>query len=474
MKTEGGTTMREVTVAARLNRLPISGIHRKATILIGIGLFFDIYDIFLSGVLGTVLAKQFGVNQKELPLLVGSSFLGMFLGAIILGRMADKIGRKKAYLLNLAIYSFFTLFGAFSDSVASLIIFRFLAGLGLGAETPLSDTYLSELLPSSHRGRYIAWAYTISFFAVPVVGFLGRGLVPVQPFGIDGWRWLFVIGSLGAFIVWFLRRDLPESPRWLESVGRVEEARELASKFEEDAIRTHGTLPDVEDVPIKVSGLFPFRLLFTREYIGRTMMLWVFQIMQTIGYYGFGSLVPIILAAKGYTVINSLQYTALSYLGYPLGSLLSLLVVERVDRKWLIVSSAFLMGVFGLSFGMAGSAETIITFGVLYTLVSNIFSNAFHIFQAEIFPTFARATAAGTAYSLSRLTSGLMPFVLLPVLKLYGATAMFTVVAAAMVIIILDIGMFAPKTARKPLEHVNEVPYTGAVLTGQQKYTQID
>ncbi|GIM46371.1 hypothetical protein DNHGIG_19200 [Collibacillus ludicampi] len=155
--------MKEVTVAARLNRLPISGIHRKATILIGIGLFFDIYDIFLSGVLGTVLAKQFGVNQKELPLLVGSSFLGMFLGAIILGRMADKIGRKKAYLLNLAIYSFFTLFGAFSDSVGSLIIFRFLAGLGLGAETPLSDTYLSELLPSSHRGRYIAWAYTISF-----------------------------------------------------------------------------------------------------------------------------------------------------------------------------------------------------------------------------------------------------------------------------------------------------------------------
>jgi MFS transporter, putative metabolite:H+ symporter len=458
--------MREATVAARLNRLPISNIHKKATILIGIGLFFDIYDIFLSGVLGTVLAKQFGVSQKELPLLVGSSFLGMFLGAIFLGRMADKIGRKKAYLLNLAIYSLFTLLGAFSDSAATLILFRFLAGLGLGAETPLSDTYLSELLPASHRGRYIAWAYTISFVAVPVVGFLGRGLVPMHPLGIDGWRWLFVIGSLGAFIVWFLRRDLPESPRWLESVGRIEEAKRLAEIFEEDARKIHGSLPATEEIAVKISGVFPFRLLFTREYIGRTLMLWLFQILQTIGYYGFGSLVPLILAAKGYTVINSLEYTALSYLGYPLGSLLSLLVVERIDRKWLIVLSAFLMGVFGLSFGMAGSSGAVITFGVLYTLASNIFSNAFHIFQAEIFPTFARATAAGTAYSLSRLTSGLMPFLLLPVLKQHGATAMFTVVAAAMLLIILDIGIFGPKTARRSLESVNDVPAAGTSTPG--------
>ena len=180
-----------------------------------------------------------------------------------------------------------------------------------------------------------------------------------------------------------------------------------------------------------------------------------FHVFQTVGYYGFGTLVPTVLAAKGYSVVTSLTFTSLTFIGYPVGSALSLPVVERVDRRWLIVASAFLMSVFGVALGYASSAMVIVAMGFLYTVASNFFSNALHIFQVEIFPTFARATAAGTAYGMSRLSSGAMPFILLPVLARWGPTAMFAVIAGALWICIVDIALFAPSTTGRSLEQVN-------------------
>jgi len=141
-------------------------------------------------------------------------------------------------------------------------------------------------------------------------------------------------------------------------------------------------------------------------------------------------------------------------LGYPVGSALSVPIVERMDRKWLIVTGAILMAGFGLALGFAVSTAWIVVFGFSYTVVSNLFSNAFHVFQAEIFPTFMRTTAAGTAYALSRLSSAAMPFVLLPVLNTRGAPTMFGVVALAMLVVIVDIAFFAPSTTGRTLEQV--------------------
>jgi putative MFS transporter len=180
----------------------------------------------------------------------------------------------------------------------------------------------------------------------------------------------------------------------------------------------------------------------------------VFQIFQTIGYYGFGTMVPLVLAHKGFSILQSLTYTTIAFLGYPIGSALSVFVVERTDRRQLIVFSALGMAVFGLGLGFAASPALIAVLGILYTLVSNIFSNALHILQGEIFPTAIRARAAGSAYGLSRLSSAAMPFVLLPVLNRYGAGAMFAVVAAAMLVVMLDIGLFAPRTTGRSLEHI--------------------
>jgi putative MFS transporter len=444
-----------ISIAARLNRLPPTRIHRNATIIAGIGSFFDLFDIFLAGVLGTVLTQQFHLTRAALPPIIGSSFIGMFFGAMLLGRYADRAGRRTAFLLNLGIYSGFTLLGAFSIDLTMLIVTRFLAGIGIGAELPLVDAYLSELLPARHRGRYTAWAYTIGFFGIPAAGFLARILVPRQPLGIDGWRWMFVAGSLGAAIVWAIRSKLPESPRWLESVGRTAEADAIVSRMEREA-EALGPLPAPEPNELAQSGHARFRAIFGARYRGRTLMLCVFHIFQTVGYYGFGTLVPTVLAAKGYSIVTSLTFTSLTFIGYPVGSALSLPLVERVDRRWLIVGSAALMSVFGLALGYASAPAVVLTMGFSYTATSNVFSNALHIFQVEIFPTFARATAAGTAYGLSRLSTGAMPFVLVPVLDRWGPGAMFAVIAAALWIVIVDIGLFAPKTTGRSLETISQ------------------
>ncbi len=441
------------SIGARLDRLPITRTHRAVVAIAGIGTFFDLFDIFLAGVLATVLTERFHLSRVSLPAVIGSGFLGMFIGALGLGWFADRVGRRRAFLVTLGIYSVFTLFGAFATSATMLIATRFLAGIGIGAEPPLVDSYLSEFLPARDRGRYTAVAYTIGFVGVPAVGFLARVLVPLRLGGIDGWRWLFVAGSLGGAIVWRLRRQLPESPRWLESVGRIGEAEAIAAQLEAEAARA-GSVPAPAADERPASGSAGFAALLSRQHRGRTAVLCVFHIFQTVGYYGFGTLVPLVLASKGFSVVSSLTYTSIVFIGYPLGSALSMPIVERVDRRWLIVGSAVLMAVFGLALGVAAAPAAIVAFGFVYTVVSNIFSNAFHIFQAEIFPTAVRVTAAGTAYGLSRISSAAMPFVLLPVLQRWGATAMFAAVAAAMLIVVADIAFFAPSTTGRALERV--------------------
>ena len=441
------------TVAARIDRLPLFSLHRKLAVVLGLGTFFDLYDIFLGGVLAPVLTKVFALNSFQTALVIGSGFFGMFVGAIVLGIISDRVGRRTMYMLDLLIYSVFTLLAAFSPNFTWFIVCRFLAGLGLGATPPMTDVYIGEMMPSYARGRYTAWSYTLGFLGVPVVGLLGRFLVPTT-FLWAGWRWILVIGALGALIVWFVRRGLPESPRWFEIRNRREEAEQVMLGMEQEAMRETNTneLPPPKNLVVESQHGSSFAEIFSRLYAKRTIMLWIFQILQTVGYYGFGSLAPIVLTAKGFNIFQTLGYTALIYLGYPVGSLISIPLVERFERKWLIVGAAIVMALLGLTFGFATSVPLIITSG----FVSNFFSNSFHIYQAEIFPTRMRGTAVGTAYSLSRLVSGLLPFGAVALLKSSGPAAVFTAAAILLGILCLDVGILGPKSTGLVLEEVAE------------------
>jgi putative MFS transporter len=446
-------------IGQRLDHLAVGPMHRKVVVAIGLGLFFEVYEIFLSSTISTTLKTQYDLSGTTLKLLLASSFLGMFIGAATLGRLADRIGRRRAFLFNLIWFSVWTLIGAFSPTPWFLVITRFLAGVGVGAEYPVADAYLSDVLPRSHRGRLAAWAYTCSFVAVPVLGFISLGLTEHSVFGIPGWRVLLLIGSVGAVIVMLMRRGLPESPRWLASVGRADEARAALREFERGAepVQAAAAPESAAVEPPSTEVTNPLRRLSISPYRERLGMLAVFHLFQSFGYYGFGTLAALVLVSRGYDVTTSLLFTALSYIGYPVGSALSVPLLKWFERKYLVMTTIAAMAAFGLLFATVGNTVLIVVFGFLTTATSNVFSNVYHVYQAEIFPTDVRATAIGWTYSLSRLSSGALPFILIPVLDDYGAAAMFTVVLVALAIAAGAVAWIGPRTTRRNLEEINPV-----------------
>ena len=443
-------------LAAQLDRLPVGPLHRKIVIAVGLGLFFDIYEIFLSGSISTALTKDFSVSGLQLKLLLASAFVGMFFGAGFLGSLADRIGRRKAFLFNLLWYSAWSIIGAFSPNVWVLVFARFMAGIGVGAEYPVADAYLSDTMPKDKRGRMASWAYTCSFVAVPVVGFLALWLNSFRLLEISGWRWLMALGGLGALAVLYMRRKLPESPRWLLEKGRTKEAQAGLEAFAKGS--GVQVMPIEDTAPSDTVTAKPAtEILRKAPYSRRVGMLAVFHLLQTFGYYGFGTLAALVLVARGYDVTSSLLFVALSFLGYPIGSLLSTPLIIRFERKYLLMGSLVALAASGIAFATSTAPAAIIAFGFITTLVSNIFSNVYHIYQAEIFPTAVRATAVGWTYSLSRLSSGALPFILLPILDSFGALTMFSTVAAALMIICAAVAILGPKTTRRSVEEINPV-----------------
>ena len=459
MTTDAGP-LEAAGASAVLERLPVSRWHRTLVVLVGLGAFFDLYDVFLGGVLAPILGTEFALDSTGKAAVVASGFLGMFVGANVLSVLADRLGRRRLLLLNLVLYSVFSLLAAFSPNIEVFLVLRFLTGIGLGAELVLVDTYLAEFLPARVRGRYIAWAYTVGFLGVPVAALLGGRLVAAQQIaGVAGWRWLLVAGSLGALLIVVMRRALPESPRWLESRGRFAESertvRAIADKV--GAPQALGPLPTRRREPTRGrehSTRDVLAIAFT-DYRRRTVMLVIFHVLQTVAYYGFASLAPLVLVAKGFDVTQSLGYAALSFAGYPLGSLVSVPLVERFERKYLIIVSALLIAVFGIVFAAAGTPWLIVLAGFLLTSASNVFSNSFHIYQAEIFPTTIRATASGAAYSLSRATSVVLPFIAVPLLATAGPVWVFGGSAVLIVLLCLDVGLLGPLTTGRALEEVD-------------------
>jgi putative MFS transporter len=449
-------------IAARLDRLPLGRWHLRLITVVGLGAFFDLYEVFLGGVLGAVLADAWSLSSTQKSLVIASAFAGMFVGANVLSVAADRLGRRRMFLVNLAAYSVFSLAAACAPNLDTLLVLRFLAGLGLGAELVLVDTYLAEFLPRQVRGRQISWAYTVGFVGVPIAALLGARLVATRELaGVAGWRWLLVFGALGAFVIWAARTGLPESPRWLLAQGRTEEAEAVVGGIEERVRTATGReLPPVTDggETAEVRRNVPLTEMFRGAYRRRTVMLWIFQVLQTVAYYGFGSLAPVVLLAKGYEVTTSLTYAALSFLGYPIGSALAVPLIDRMERKLLIIGSAAGIGVLGIVFAAARMPWLIVAAGFLLTVCSNVFSNAFHTYQTEIFPTGMRSSAIGVAYSLSRLTSAVLPFIAISVLDSAGATAVFTGSAVLIVLLCLDIGLLGPRTTGRSLETVAERP----------------
>lgn len=449
-----------VTLSRFMDEMPVGSLHRFVVWVIGIGLFFDMYEIFLVSSIGTALQEEYGFDRhsNDFKLLLASAFIGMFFGSFFLGSMADRIGRRKAFLFNLIWYSAFSLIGAFSVNAGMLVVCRLLTGIGVGAIYPVADSFLSEILPKERRGRLAAWAYTASYVAVPLVGFMALWLNPIHIGAVGGWRITLAVGSLGAVFVLLVQHRLPESPRWLLAQGRVQEAHAMLRRFAHGAGVSVPSIEAESTTRKNISGLSERVALLGRSpYNTRYVMLIVFHLLQGFGYYGFGTLASLVVKSRGFDVTDGTLFMALSFVGYPVGSLLSIPLLNWVERRTLVIGALLAMAVFGLGFAYSNHSAMIVCFGVLTTCASNVFSNAYHVYQAEIFPAGVRSTAIGSTYALSRIMSGALPFLLLPVLSQHGASAMFGVIAAALMVVAVVVRALGPRTTRRTQDEINPV-----------------
>lgn len=444
----------QLTIAERIERLPLGRFHRRFIALVSLGNFFDLYDIFIVAYIGAALQQSGFLTLRQFTFFVAAGFLGMFVGTVVFGMGSDRMGRRSAFILLLLIYSVFTFADAFAPTAAWLIALRFFAGIGIGAEIVVIDTYVTEVVPSYARGRYVAITQVAGFCAVPVAAVLSRLLVPTH-FWMSGWRWVMVIGASGALLTWWFRRRLPESPRWLESQGRVVEAEAILSGLEAESFskeRKEIYTESAEETQKKASG--SFGELWRAPYLSRTVMLVIFQALQTIGFYGFANWAPTFLLKRGVSLLHSLEYTLLIALVSPLGPLLAAITSDKMERKWTIVVLALLVAGLGLGFGNSIAPVAVVGFGALLTLANYWFSAAFHAYQAEMFPTRLRATGVGFTYSWSRLSAAFTS-ILIGAVLVHGVPAVFAVLAVAMGLVALVIGILGPRTNGLVLEEIS-------------------
>lgn len=455
------------SVTARLARLPPSWPVWKLVLLLSLGGWFEIYDLFFTAYVGPGMVKS-GVfsNTTEsffgfsgLGAFVAATFAGLFLGTFFLGSLSDRLGRRFVFTAALLWYTIAAVIMALQHTALGINIWRLIAGIGVGAELVTIDSYIAEFVPAKMRGRAFAFQQTIQYTSIPVIALLAWLLSEQSPLGLEGWRWIMLSSAVGAAVIWLIRLGVPESPRWLVNQGRLIEADAVVADLEAAIVRSTGRPlpePKVEEAVKIVRHAGYMELWRSGKYRNRTIMMMVFNFFQSIGYYGFASWVPTLLVAKGVTVTHSLFYSFLIAAANPLGPLLSMPFVERVERKWMISVSAGLMAVFGVIFSQQRDIVAVVVLGLLMTLISNCMTFSYRTYQVELFPTRVRARAVGLVYSVSRISAMLSGFMIAFSLGNFGVDGVFALIAGSMAIVVLVIGIFGPRTKGLQLETVSE------------------
>jgi putative MFS transporter len=454
------------TILARLDRLPATRHIWLTVTLLSLGGMFEFYDLFMTGYIIPGLVKDGMLTDVSVgmfsgpALFVAATFFGLFIGTFVFGFVADTYGRRAIFTFSMLAYCLATLIMAFQSSGLGVCLWRMTAGIGIGVELVTIDTYLAELVPKQMRGRAFAFNQCVQFAVVPVVAYLSYVLVPQAPLGWQGWRWVVAIGALGALVVWFLRRAIPESPRWLLTHHRITEADAITTAIEAKVRADLGgaALPeptghDVDDLTAPGA----FSEIWQPPYRSRTIMLMVFQFFQTFGFYGFAAWVPTLIAKQvGINLAGSLQYAFIVAIANPFGPLLAMSFADRFERKWQLVGAAICIGVFGVLFSQQSTMSLLIVFGVLITLSNNILSYSFHSYQSELFPTRVRARAVGFTYAFSRISTVFASFIIgFFFAHFNGTVGVFGLIAFAMLMVVLSIGIFGPRTNMLELERIS-------------------
>lgn len=444
------TQAESLTRPERLDRLPFTAEHRKILFGSGIGWALDAMDVGLISFIMAALASQWDLSNTTLSWIASVGFIGMALGASLGGLLADRIGRRQVFALTLLIYGLATGASALAWSVGALLVLRFIIGLGLGAELPVASTLVSEFAPARIRGRVVVileafWA--VGWLAAALIGYF------VVPQGDNGWRWAFVIGAVPALYAVVVRRRLPESVRFLERRGRVEEAEEAVRRLERDAGVTA-----VESPPAPVEKPPRPAMLWQPAFRGRTTALWIVWFGVNFAYYGAFIWLPTLLVASGFSLVRSFEYTLLITLAQLPGYALAAWLVERWGRRATLTT--FLLGsaVAAAFFGQAGEAGTIIAAGMALSFFNLGAWGALYAVTPEIYPTLLRGTGSGSAAAFGRIASIIAPLSV-PPLREAGGTGLVFGVFAAFFVIAATAAWLLPERRGQRLEETTKAAY---------------
>jgi putative MFS transporter len=349
-------------------------------------------------------------------------------------------------------YSAASVIMAFQSSSEGVLLWRFLAGIGIGVEIITIDAYITELVPSWMRGRAFAVNQAVMFIAVPIVAFLAWWLVPLSPAGLDGWRWVVLIGAAASMVIWIVRLYLPESPLWLARHGRGAEAMAVVRALEAATGASGKPEAITEGRASEAVPVISFGDLFKPPYFSLVAMFMVFNLCQAFGFYGFANWVPTLLVEKGITITKSLEYAFVVAFAYPIAPLLAASFADKLERKWIICGACAAIIVFGIAFSQLTAPVLLIGCGVLLTAANMTMSYAYHAYQTEVFPTAVRARAAGLVYSMSRLSAMFSGFIVAYMLKQAGVGGVFGLITTAMIIVIVTLAVFGPGVRGRPLD----------------------
>ncbi|MBV8538950.1 MAG: MFS transporter [Alphaproteobacteria bacterium] len=449
--------MATVNAGARLDRLPVSSFHRRIMWLIGAGMFFDGFDLYLLGpVLGATIATKFAVPAQA-PLFVSMTFIGMTIGALVTGFVGDRYGRRFTYQVNLALFGLASLAGAFAPDMETLIGLRFLMGAGLGAEIVVGYGTMTEFVPPQSRGRWLGMMAFIVVAGFPATAIAANFLVPAF-----GWRVMFVIAGVGALIVWYLRKALPESPRWLEAQGRADEADALMRTIEAEASGGAALPPAIPVPPMPAPN---FGSLFTSALLPRLVVGSIVLIVINTLIFGFVTNMPTFFVQQGRTLGSSLGLNMFISLGSLPGCVIGAWGADYWGRKPVIIGASALTIVAAFVYPIVTDPALVVLAGLclivpIYILTAILYG----VYTAEIFPTEVRLTANGLCNFFGRGFTVITPFIIFPLFKDYGVQGVVWLMIGLLVLQILSVALWGVETRRRTLEDVaGEAPSGPAV-----------
>jgi MFS family permease len=449
----GDTAARARTILARQDRIPGWSLPGMYLVIIGIGYFFTFFDIADIGYAMPAISKQFALSSGEstfVALAVG--LVGYAVGSMVIGGLSDHFGRFRLLLITIGLTALGSFLDATATGVVTLSLWRFLTGIGVGADLNLVSTYLGELAPAAKRGRITTLTFLLGIIGQAVTPFVALALVPNFSYG---WRLLFVIGGVIAAVGFAARFELPESPRWLSLHGRLDEADAIVTRMEETARAKGMALPPPRPETVSLRrDRVAFLSLLGRPYGGRLALLMAMWFFWYIGNYGFLGDAATLFATHGQPIGSSILYLGIGAVGYPVGALIMAVLADRVERRLLIFGSTLVWLAGMLVIGTLASQAALTAGSFLASLALGLYLQVAYTYTAESFPTRARASGFALSDGLGHGGGALGALVLPTVVTSVSFFAGFAGIGVTGAIAGL-IALLGPRASRLSLEQVS-------------------